>query len=138
MLHTPYNFPLLHGPRALWELVGRVKCASYSESFEVFELVSEGRCVLMAVFTASCVFISLDAILTSWRKMIDGHCWRCRKIRSEARYVSSLLSSLLPSFGALKNDVIDGWRKGEVPLMFHEKMRGGVCSKWWKNCRIDG
>lgn len=85
-----------------------MKYASYSGPLAVFELVSESKGELMAVLTASCVFVSLDAILTSWRKRMDNQWWRCRKARSEAGYISSLLSSLLLSFIASKNDVIDG------------------------------
>lgn len=85
-MHTPYIFPLPRGSRAPWGEVGRVKYASYSGPFTVFDLVSEGKCELMTVFTAPCVLVSLDAILTSWRKRMDGQWWQCRKARKEVRY----------------------------------------------------
>jgi hypothetical protein len=62
----------------------------------------------------------LVAILTSWRKRIEGHSCRCRKPRSDA---GGMLSFKASDFDAEKKDVIDFCKKGVMPLTFHEKIR---------------
>lgn len=64
--------------------------------------------------------MSVEAILTSWRKRMVGQVWRWRKARRDAGGMLALGSL---GFDAGKKDVIDFWRNGVMPLMFHENMR---------------
>ena len=109
-----------------------MKCASYVGPSSS---VSDGNLVFTAALTASWVFVSLVAILTSCRKRIEGHLCLCKKPRSDG---GGMLSSLSWGSDAAKNDFMDFCKKGAIPLTFHEKIRMLFVCSGGRGCGVVG
>lgn len=91
----------------------------------MFEVTSERHGEFIADLTASWVFVSLFAILTSCRNNTAGQPWRCRNPLRDAGGMTFFVPWSLPicDFVVRKNSVIGFCRNGAIPLMFHEKKR---------------
>ncbi|ENI00699.1 hypothetical protein COCC4DRAFT_27244 [Bipolaris maydis ATCC 48331] len=65
-------------------LNGVVQVAAQNDAYTIY--FSASPWITRTMGRAPCVLVSLDAILTSWRKRMDGQWWQCRKARKEVRY----------------------------------------------------